>query len=190
MRWNIVPTYWWTITTVDWHSNELQCWTWNDIIPVWKTGQKRKQRMIAINNHVSQYLISFSNLVTWPADNLLARWPVSHRNRDECVRSVSQYLNSIITFAPHFYHFFLHYHPFPWISLRWVLQKGTRLVSPLLPWRIAYVMLSIDVDIDMKLTLGCKHQQFESKKSIWTYFTDMLGIELLTCYINWIQLDN
>ena len=94
--------------------------------------------------------------------------------------------NSIITFAPHFHDFFLHFHPFPWISLRWVLQKGTRLLSPLLPWRIAYVMLSIDVDIDMKLTLGCKHQQFESKKSIWTYFTDMLGIELLTCYMNWI----
>lgn len=154
MRWNIVPTYWWTITTVDWHSNELQFWTWNDIIPVWKTRQKRKQRMIAISNHVSQYAI------------------------------LSSHLHHISTI------FFLHFHPFPWISLRWVLQKGTRLLSPLLPWRIAYVMLSIDVDIDMKLTLGCKHQQFESKKSIWKYFIDMLGIELLTCYFNWIQLDN
>ena len=34
----------------------------------------------------SPSLISFSNLVTWPADNLLAQWPVSRHDRDECVR--------------------------------------------------------------------------------------------------------
>ena len=34
----------------------------------------------------SPMLISFSNLVSWPADNLLAQWPVSRHDRDECVR--------------------------------------------------------------------------------------------------------
>ena len=45
----------------------------------------------------SPMLISFSNLVSWPADNLLAQWPVSRHDRDECVRVFTLIFMYILT---------------------------------------------------------------------------------------------